>query len=174
MAPKPGPGTGWPPVLVLALAVAGEGWGASSYSIWSIKWIAGGASRKNLSNAPCSAGRSLPERVSVLPTPCTLAREPSPCSEMASSMRPLYSAAFAVRTGSGFLIGALSTRADLTSSTGGVTGSTVLFGFASGVVGSELSGDDSVPSLLAAVVCSDAASVTGGVATAVPGDAMPL
>src|SRR5215472_11223830 len=52
----------------------------------------GGALRRNFKSSPCSAGRSLPTRVKVLPVPCTFARPPSPFSEMASSMRPLYSA----------------------------------------------------------------------------------
>src|SRR5258708_13663882 len=117
--------------------------------MWSIRWMLGGASRRNLSSAPCSAGRSLPDSVSVLPTPCTLARVPIPRSEIASSMRPLYSAAFAVRTDSGFLAGAFSTRADFTSSTGGVAGATASFEFASGAAASAFSADDSAPALLA-------------------------
>src|SRR3984893_10080703 len=133
----------------------------------------GGASRKNLSSAPCSAGRSLPKSVSVLPTPCTLAREPSPLSEMASSMRPLYPAAVAVRTGSGFLTGTLSTRPDLTSSTGGVTGATASFGLVSGAAASEFSGDDSVPAVLAASFCAGTDSVTGTAEAASLEDAAP-
>src|SRR6266404_4089551 len=160
MAPNPGAGTGWPPVFGLAVALVGEVSGASSYSMWSIRWMAGGASRRNLSNAPCSAGRSLPESVSVLPTPCTLAREPSPRSEMASSMRPLYSAAFAVRTDSGFLTGTLSTRVDLTSTIGGVAVAIASFGFASADAESESAGE-SLPAVLAAGFCADAGSVTG-------------
>src|ERR1700730_1683716 len=165
MAPKPGAGIGWVPVLGLATALVGEGSGASSYSMWSIRWMAAGGSRRNLSNAPCSAGRSLPESVSVLPTPCTLAREPSPRSDMASSMRPLYSAAFAVRTDSGFLTGALSTWVDLTSTTGGVTGASASFGFASAEAESELFADESSPGVLAAGFGADAPSVTGGATT---------
>src|SRR5229473_491640 len=65
-----------------------------------------GASRRNFRRAPCSAGRSLPPSMSVLPTPWTLARDNKPRSEIASSMRPLYSAAFGVRTGSAFFSGA--------------------------------------------------------------------
>src|SRR6266481_9857457 len=163
MAPYPGRGTGWPPAppeLAFAPAVAIAG--ASSYSMWSIRWTLGGASRRNLSSAPCSAGRSLPESVSVLPTPCTLAREPSPCSEMASSMRPLYSAAFVLRTDSDFLAGGFSRCADLTSSTGGVDGATASCGFASGAAASELSDDDSVPPLLEASPSVPAGSVAVG------------
>src|SRR5258708_13124446 len=169
MAPKPGPGTGWPPPapgLALVLAEAG----ASSYSMWSIRWMLGGASRKNLSSAPCSTGRSLPESVSVWPTPCTLAREPNPCSEMASSMRPLYSAAFSLRTDSGFLAEDLSTCADLTSSTGGVTSA----GFASEAAGSEFSVDASPPGLLPQSAFSHTGSVADGGETASFGDAEVL
>src|SRR5216684_790478 len=171
MAPYPDRGTGWPPAppeLAFAPAVAIAG--ASSYSMWSIRWTLGGASRRNLSSAPCSAGRSLPESVSVLPTPCTLAREPNPCSEMASSMRPLYSAAFSLRTDSGFLAEDLSTCADLTSSTGGVTSA----GFASEAAGSEFSVDDSAPGLLPESSCAGTGSVADGGETASFGDAEVL
>src|SRR5712692_1761296 len=133
-----------------------------------------GASRKNLSSAPCSAGRNLPESVSVLPTPCTLAREPNPCSEKASSMRPLYSAAFTLRTDSGFLIGGLSTCADLTSSTGGVMGAAASFGFASDAAGSEFSVDDSLPVSLPESFCAGIGSVREGDETASLGDAETL
>src|SRR6266478_44016 len=163
MAPYPDRGTGWPPAppeLAFAPAVATAG--ASSYSMWSIRWTLAGASRRNLSSVPCSAVRSLPESVTLLPTPCTLAREPSPCSEIASSMRPLYSAAFVLRTNSGFLAGGFSRCADLTSSTGGVDGATASCGLASGVVAFGLSDDDSVPALLEASSSVPAGSVAVG------------
>src|SRR5208283_1484620 len=51
----------------------------------------------------CSAGRSLPERVSVLLVPSTFTRPFMPRSAMASSMRPLYSAAAEVMEDSSFL-----------------------------------------------------------------------
>src|SRR6266852_6038479 len=175
MAPNPGRGTGWPPAPEFAFppALATADSGASSYSMWSIRWTLAGASRKNLSSAPCSAGRNLPESVNVLPTPWTLAREPSPCSEMASSMRPLYSAAFSLRTDSGFLDGDLSTCADLTSSTGGVDGATASCGFASGAGASELSEGDSVPALLEASSSVPAGSVAVGGETASLADVAP-
>src|SRR6266852_5909573 len=60
----------------------------------------GGALRMNFSKAACSAGRSLPERMSPLPLP------ERPFSERASSMRPLYSAAAGVKLLSDFLLAA--------------------------------------------------------------------
>src|SRR4029077_3306472 len=90
-----------------------------------------------------------------------------------SSMRPLYSAACALRTDSGFLAGDLSACADLTSSTGGVAGATVSFGLASEAAWSEFSVDASVPGSLAAF-STGAGSVSDGGGTVSLGEAEVL
>src|SRR5579884_284175 len=59
-----------------------------------------GAPFRKLSRSACSAGRSLPPIVSVLPAPWILTFSPSPFSETASSILPLYSAAAGDKEGS--------------------------------------------------------------------------
>src|SRR5256884_3288131 len=78
-----------------------------------------GALRRNFKSSACSEGRSLPTRVKVLPVLCTFAPPPSPFSEMASSMRPLYSAVLGLMALSGLLGAAFSGEgsADFTSAT---------------------------------------------------------
>src|SRR5467141_3332350 len=115
-----------------------------------------GAFRNNFKSAPCSAGRSFPASVSVLPAACTFTWPLNLLSEMAASIRPLYSAALGLSEFSAFLGATFSTAISAGLGSAGFVAAPAP---AAGSVGC---GEAAVPAALAVELSEVVSDVAGG------------